>query len=385
MSPNGDKSLNGAKLLILTHNFPATTKTSRDAGTFVLSTAVSLSRAGYKVWVLMPDVPEEKETYKEICVRWFPWKGEKKLGKLKFYKPKDILSLASLIRRGRDEAIKIAREENIEYCIAFWAVPSGYFAYRVRKKLDIPYCVWILGADIWAYSRVFIFRYIMKKVIKSAHRVFSNSLYLKGEVKRMFNRDAELLYASRILPLDTPEARINKDIINFLFIGRYEKVKGLDVLLKAFRMLVNEKKGVYLYVFGGGELKDNYIKMVNDMELEAYVSINDFASSDVAVSFLKSCNCLIIPSRRESQPVLLMDAIQTKIPVIVTRAGDMEDIVKRFDIGRVVDIEDETGLKDAMTNFIAEGKDRYRQNLENASKKLDISSIPRALIEEIKL
>lgn len=333
----------------------------------------------------MPDVAEEKEDYPEFKITWFSWRnGKKKLGKLKWWRPSDLLSMLSLVRNGIREAMRIARTEGIEYCGALWAIPSGYFAYRVKKNLGIPFSVWILGSDIWTYGSKPIFRNITKKVIKAADRIFSNSIYLREEVKRMFNRDGDILYAHRFLPMDATEAKLNKGLVNFLFIGRYEEVKGLDVLLKAFQQLLKEKQQVFLHVFGGGELEKVYIDMVNKLGLKGHVSINGFASPEIAVGFLKSCDCLVMPSRRESQPVLLMDAIQTKTPVIVSTAGDMADIVRRFDVGEVVKIEDVIALKDAMMRFIDKGGSGYKKALENAARTLNVDSMAKNYIKGIR-
>lgn len=373
------------KILIITHNFPPRREVSRDAGTFILSFVLSLSKIGHRVYVLMPDIPEEKEDYPEFRIVWFPWKGgDKLLGKLKWYLPRDILSIISLVRSGVREAVKIIEREGIEYCSAMWAIPSGYFAYIARRKLGTPYSVWVLGSDIWTYTRPFFLRCIIGKVIKNAQRVFSNSIYLKERVRDMFGIEPHILYAIRSLPLNTPPANVQKEKVNFLFIGRYEEVKGLDILLKAFKMLLKEKRNIYLYAFGGGSLRDRYIEMVEELGIKEYVSIRGYASPEVAVSFLRACRCLVIPSRKESQPVLLMDAIQVKTPVIVTRAGDMAEIVTRFNIGEVVDIEDIQGLKQAMSRFIDRRGAEYTENLENISKLMNPISMAERYAELIK-
>lgn len=195
--------------------------------------------------------------------------------------------------------------------------------------------------------------------------------------------EAEIIYAIRDLPLGTPPAEIKKGLINFLFIGRYEEVKGLDILLKAFRLLLDEKKNIFLHAFGGGELENYYREMMAELGLKEYVSLAGYASPQTVVSFMRACSCLVIPSRQESQAVILTDAIQAKIPVIVTRVGDMAEIVNRFRIGTVVESEDIRGLKEAMAGFVDKGRFYYQPNLEKAAGALNASSMAKEYLERI--
>lgn len=372
------------KLLILTHNFPPRRAISYNAGTFVLSFALALSKLGHQVHVLMPDTGEEKEDYPEFEIVWFPWRGRKKtLRDMKWYRPGDFLNFLSLMRNGVREALRLAEREGIEYCSAMWTMPSGYFAYEVKKRFGLPYSVWVLGADIWRYSRFPLLGHKMREVITQANRVFSNSQYLKDAVKKMFGVEADIIYAIRDLPLGTPPAEIKKGLINFLFIGRYEAVKGLDILLKAFRLLLDKKKNIFLYAFGGGELENYYREMIKELDLKEHVSLGGYASPQTVVSFMKASSCLIIPSRQESQAVILTDAIQGKIPVIVTRVGDMAEIVNRFRIGTVVESEDIRGLKEAMADVIDRGRSYYQLNLEKASEAINVSSMAKEYMKYI--
>ena len=376
------------KLLILTHNFPPRRSVSRNAGTFVFSFALALSKLGHQVYVLMPDTGEEpKENYPEFKVSWFNWRGRgKELRRLRWYSPGDILNLFSLIKNGVGSAIKLVEAEGIEYCQALWIIPGGYFAYKVKKRFGIPYSVWVLGADIWTYGRHFMLRnIIMRKIMREARIVFSNSRYLRQEVKDIFKREAKILYALRYLPQDASPAIIDNKRSNFLFIGRYDKVKGLDILLKALRLLLKEGRDIYLYAFGGGILENYYRELIQELGLKERVSLGGYASPETVVSFMKACSCLIIPSRNESQPVLLMDAIQARIPVIVSRVGDMGEIVNRLQIGTAVASEDIIGLKEALANFIDRGRAYYQLNLEKASQTINVSSMAKEYIEAISI
>ena len=53
---------------------------------------------------------------------------------------------------------------------------------------------------------------------------------------------------------------------------------------------------------------------------------------------------LVIPSRADSIPLVLGDAIQARLPVVVTDVGDAAGLVRRHQIGVVVEGVDPEGI-----------------------------------------
>ena len=67
-----------------------------------------------------------------------------------------------------------------------------------------------------------------------------------------------------------------------------------------------------------------------------------------------ACDCVVIPSRSESIPIVLSEALQAGKPLIVTDVGDMGSIVREHHLGEVVPSEDPPSLARAMQRFIAD-------------------------------
>jgi glycosyltransferase involved in cell wall biosynthesis len=78
------------------------------------------------------------------------------------------------------------------------------------------------------------------------------------------------------------------------------------------------------------------------------VTIGGYADDATAVSYLSACDCVVIPSRMESIPVILSDALQMGKPLIVSDVGDMGELLRRIPAGIVVSPNDSKALCRAM-------------------------------------
>jgi len=364
------------RICIISNGYP--TSPNDWWGAFSYAFAQELKRSGHEVFIFTPNRKEAKSLDNNITVKWFNWLGgEKPLVKYKFYKPLDIVKMLSLLFNGKREILKFVQKNKVDCCLALWATPSGDFAYLAKKKLKIPYAVWCLGSDIWIYSKYPIIKNIIKRNLLAANTIFADGLQLSNDVQKITKKHCEFLATSRKLP----EPKISDRLVdekkeNFLFVGRLEVVKGIDVLLEAMRLLVIEEqnKNINLYLFGVGSEKEKIIETIKNYKLEKNIHLKGYASAQDVSNYLSVCRCLIIPSRNESIPVVLSDALQMKKPVIVSDVGDMEKLVSDLKIGKVFPSEDSKTLKNAIISMVNEPQnyDLYEHNTFEAMKIFDI-------------
>jgi len=98
----------------------------------------------------------------------------------------------------------------------------------------------------------------------------------------------------------------------FLFVGRFEAVKGLDVLLQAWQQL--KKKGDWeLYLIGNGSLK-------NQLEGVAGVVVKDFMQPEQLMHEVANVGCFLLPSRREPWGVVVHEFAAAGLPLTVSDA-----------------------------------------------------------------
>ncbi len=94
------------------------------------------------------------------------------------------------------------------------------------------------------------------------------------------------------------------------------------------------------------------MRMVNENNLNHKVKFTGKISDDHLFELYSQTDCVVIPSRSESIPVVLSEALQFNKPMIVTDVGDMGMLGRRYGIARVVEKENIDALAHAMRDFI---------------------------------
>jgi len=315
-------------------------------------------------------------------VRHFPWLGnETSLTSLKPKKPWDIIKALSLLVSGTIGLPRYVAEKSVDFCLAMWAIPSGYFTYQVKVKLGIPYIVWALGSDIWTIRKYPFGKSLLRCILKEASHILADGKLLAQDVESISGKFCEFLPSSRMLPLEhNGEAEVDRSKVNFLFIGRLHPNKGPDLLLEAFQRLMGYTNKAHLYVFGKGPLEHLLGEMVRNFKLESKVTLKGYASPETVVEWLRACDCLVIPSRIESIPLIFSDAMQAGTPVIVSDVGDMGKLVNEYKVGLVVRHPKE--LADVLRTFQVKGdRSAYRKNTVKARRLFDLEMSAKHIID----
>ena len=296
----------------------------------------------FEVFVLAPATNFSKEYDEDIKVHFFPWfQDEFGLSSLNPKNPAHFLKLLSFLVSGIITTMRFIKKNEIDVCFSMWAVPSGLFALFSKTFFKIPYLVWVLGSDIWRISDYPFGKSILRKILQNAEIVFSDGMKLGKDVKLLSDVKSTFLASSRIL--EKKESLLNYEKfdsarINFVFVGRFHPHKGIDILIEAINNLnKNEKEKVLFHIFGGGPLENKIKTMVKEQNLENTIIINGYLDAPDVLSTMEKSDFIIIPSRIESIPLVLSDAMQAGRPVLVTNVGDIDYLLKKFNAGIIVE------------------------------------------------
>ena len=116
--------------------------------------------------------------------------------------------------------------------------------------------------------------------------------------------------------------------------------------------------------------------------------------SDAALGILyDSADCVVIPSRSESIPLVFSEALRFDKDLVVADVGDMGVLGRKYGVAGVVQREDVPSLKDEMKKMIASGgtgrpeKGRREEllsffNVETSVEKF-LADYPRSCINDL--
>lgn len=165
-------------------------------------------------------------------------------------------------------------------------------------------------------------------------------------------------------PLDTnmidnlksaPSPYTKKDEIRFVWTARFAKNKGQDILVRAFKLVLNKLTNAHLYLVGKYDENDmfyqNIKRYIAENKLDENVHIVGFDCNPY--KWVINADCFVMPSRVEGLPNALIDAMYLEKPVAATTCIPMISRIVRDGVnGILAESENVESLSLAMINAL---------------------------------
>lgn len=118
------------------------------------------------------------------------------------------------------------------------------------------------------------------------------------------------------------------------FVGRLWRQKGLDVLIRAFAKVIEKEPQCRLLLVGEGPEEESLRTLARDCGLSQQVV---FAGNrDDARCVMGLAQVFVLPSRWESAPYALLEAMASGVPIVATRVGGVAEMLDEGRCGRLV-------------------------------------------------
>jgi glycosyltransferase involved in cell wall biosynthesis len=140
-------------------------------------------------------------------------------------------------------------------------------------------------------------------------------------------RVPERVIPNALQPGDFTPHRPNANAADFLFIGELRQLKGVDVLLQALARIAAVRP-VKAVVVGGGPDAAAFKAMAQEFKLDGLVDFPGAMPAQAAFSLGRS---LVVPSRAESMPYIVLEAAAAEMPLLATDVGGIPEIVNGSD------------------------------------------------------
>jgi glycosyltransferase involved in cell wall biosynthesis len=170
-------------------------------------------------------------------------------------------------------------------------------------------------------------------------------------------------------------SRSASDQFELLFVGRLVRRKGVDVLLRAARLLADDER-LTVRIVGGGPEKPALEQLASTLGLGERVRFEGVISAEAIETLFMQCDALVLPAivtetgETEGLGVVLIEAMGYGKLVIATSAGGIVDIVAESDTGLLVPPGEPEALADAI-----------RRAMDNPSQMAEIAARGSAFAE----
>jgi len=175
-----------------------------------------------------------------------------------------------------------------------------------------------------------------------------------------------------------------KKIYDLLFVGRLEYAKGVDLLIKAMKLLkydLNIK--IKLCIVGEGRLKTSLLKLTE--ELKVADSVEFLGTRKDIEKLMRKSKVFVLPSRWEGLPMVILEAMTNGLPVIATRVGGIVEVIENGEDGIVVESDNPEELANAVAKLMSDETLRLTISTKAYNKVRHEYSIEKYTGELIKL
>lgn len=170
-----------------------------------------------------------------------------------------------------------------------------------------------------------------------AWRVIVCSHFMKEEVARVLNVPAEkmdVVYNG----VDAAKFQIPFDKLAFrsiyagehekivFFVGRMAREKGAHVLIDAFHRVLDSREKAKLVIAGGGD-RSELKKQAEDLGISDLVYFTGYIDDDTLLKLYNVIDVAVFPSLYEPFGIVALEAMAARVPVVVSDAGGLREVV----------------------------------------------------------
>ena len=203
-------------------------------------------------------------------------------------------------------------------------------------------------------------------------RIICNAEALKETMVRRSGVDADRV---RVIPnaVDAEQFRPNPSARTVeptvVYVGRLVEEKDPLNLMEAFRLTAQRIPTAHLDLIGNGPLKPKVEEFLGRYALESKVRLVP-GTRDIR-PFLDRAWVFVLASAQEASANVVLEAMASGLPVVVTRVGGLPELVEHRENGLLVESGNPHQLADALTSL-----------LEDASRRESMGNRARERVQE---
>lgn len=221
-------------------------------------------------------------------------------------------------------------------------------------------------------------------LIKKAQKVIVCTKYMQAEVCQVLNcpepktvvvyngLSHERYLKFQNLDFDRSQlrdkfAQPNEKII--YYVGRITHEKGVFVLINAAPRVINSLDGqVKLVIIGSGDI-DPLKRQAWNLGIAHQVIFTGFMADQELIKFQTIADCAVFPSLYEPFGIVALESFAAKVPVVVSNAGGLPEVVSDGDTGVVTQTNNSESLANGIIKIL-KNPDYSAQLVTSASKSL---------------
>jgi len=341
----------------------------------------ALAKRGHEVTVFTTNVLNTNSLF-------MPKKKLANINNMKIYYFNNLIFKPSINVYFSSELVKFIKKEISKYDITHMHEYRSYISLALSyyaKRQSIPFILQAHGQlpiiGYWKKLKLIYDILIGCKILQCANGVIALTRLEAEQYERMgvpkekifvIPNGIDLLEYSDLPPKGAFKEKFNvsEDRRIVLYIGRIHWIKGVDILVRAYALLAKQPgfKDAILVVAGPD---DGYLGRVKSLVQELGISDSVLFTGPLygrdKLSAYVDAEFVVLPSRYETFPNVVLEAYACAKPVIASNVEAMPDIVPHGETGLLFRAGDEKELASALAHLLENPKETEKMG-RNARK-----------------
>jgi len=136
-------------------------------------------------------------------------------------------------------------------------------------------------------------------------------------------------------------------------VGRLCEQKGQMLLVRAVQAVVAQGIPIHLVLAGDGEMRGEIEALIAANDLDSHISITGWINGDQVREEMLSARAMVLPSFAEGLPVVVMEAMALRRPVLTTYIAGIPELVRHGETGWLFPAGDVEALAAALEACLA--------------------------------
>lgn len=273
---------------------------------------------------------------------------------------------------------KLIKQENPDIINIHYACSYGVIGKFVKFKNKLLN-VW--GSDIYSFPKKSLLRKkILIKTLNSYEYIASTSHCMARETEKYLNHKKEIYITPFGVDTDLFKKLNNKKEKNKIVIGIVKTLAptyGIEYLIKAIKKLkdILEKEifnKIEVHIYGKGYLEDELKKLTVDLNLEEKIKFLGFIKNTDVPKAINKMDIFVVPSLEESFGVAAVEAMACEIPVIVSDANGLKEVVVNNETGFVVPKKNYKAIAERLRELILDETLRIKFGRNGRKRVLEL-------------
>jgi phosphatidylinositol alpha-1,6-mannosyltransferase len=283
---------------------------------------------------------------------------------------------------------RIVRAEGIRQVHCGRCLPEGLMALALRALTGARYLCYAHGEELNYAHHSRELRWLMRRVYRNADAVIANSHNTERMLLEEWAMPRERVHVlhpgvdtERFAPAP-PDAEFRKAMgwggrTVVLTVGRLQKRKGHDVMLRAMPALRRAVHDILYAVAGEGEEREPLRQLVADLGVGDCVQFVGEPDDRQLIRCYQQCDLFVLPNRQVGRDIegfgmVLLEAQACGKPVVAGASGGTAETMSVPETGRIVPCDVPRGLEDLLPRLLTDREQLVRMGAAGRKRAVNL-------------